>query len=217
MLLGAADFRFISWYLEVSSGNIWINNRGLPESLWIIKFVIVLWYVYQLFSTSRATMSHLVAHAGYFSGLPEPHWSLPSKNFPPLFPAEPPHPSEVRTQQGLPWHEVLANCLPDPSDCAGSDFGKSDKDYVLPKRRYEIWPSWSMLPKQGCFARQYSVEKFSLLPTEEDQLSMRADRWGARTHLLPTRLLKNRSKRTIWFFFSPARDKNMSLLKEEIF
>ena len=100
------------------------------------------------FPHPRATLSHLVAHAGYFSGLPEPHWSLPSKNFPPPFPTEPSHPSEVGTQQGLLWHKVLANCLPDPSDWAGSDFGKSGKDYVLPKRRHEIWPSWSMLPKQ---------------------------------------------------------------------
>lgn len=79
---------------------------------------------------------------------------------------------------------------------------ESGKDYVLPKRRYENWSSWSMLPKQGCSARHYSMEKFSLLPTGEDQLSIKADRWEARTHLLPTRLLKNRSKRTIWFFFS---------------
>lgn len=86
------------------------------------------------FPHPRAMLSHLVAHAGYFSGLPEPHWSLPSKNFPPLFPTEPPHPSEVGTQQGLLWHKVLANCLPDPSDWAGYDFGKSGKDYVLPKR-----------------------------------------------------------------------------------
>ena len=53
----------------------------------------------------------------------------------------------------------------------------------------------------GCFARHYSMKNFFLLPTEEDQLSTRADRWGARTHLLPTNLQKNRSKRTIWFFF----------------